>query len=163
VATSFKQVCAQLGDLRTLKTWHCPHLLLCAVLLRRRPCSNRSISPTRRAHSSKHAARCCSGRMGQTDRRTDRRTHGRTPYRFMDPAPHTMQPVQTKAKKSHSDIAIGLPAPCILRATRVQTVYWILAASKGWIKQTYRKIMHTQCTQNHIAGNDLVQIEYKSF
>ena len=42
----------------------------------------------------------------------------------------------------------------------LQTVYWILAASKGWIKQTYRKIMHTQ---NHIAGNDLVQIEYKSF
>jgi len=40
----------------------------------------------------------------------------------------------------------------------IQTVYWILAASKGWIKQTYRKIMHTQYTQNHIAGNDLVQI-----
>jgi len=40
-----------------------------------------------------------------------------------------------------------------------QTVYWILAASKDWIKQTYRKIMHTQNTQNHITGNDLVQIE----
>jgi len=37
-----------------------------------------------------------------------------------------------------------------------QTVYWILAASKGWIKQTYRKIMHTQ---NHITGNDLVHHE----
>ena len=37
----------------------------------RRPCSNRSISPTRRAHSSKPAARCCSGRTGQTDGRTD--------------------------------------------------------------------------------------------
>jgi len=37
-----------------------------------------------------------------------------------------------------------------------QTVYWILAASKGWIKQTYRKIMHTQNTQNDITGNDLV-------
>ena len=37
-----------------------------------------------------------------------------------------------------------------------QTVYWILAASKRWIKQTYRKIMHTQ---NHITGNALVQIE----
>jgi len=43
--------------------------------------------------------------------------------------------------------------------SRYQTVYWILAALKGWIKQTYRKIMHTQNTQNHIAGNDLVQIE----
>ena len=44
-----------------------------------------------------------------------------------------------------------------------QTVYWILAASKGWIKQTYRKIMHTQNTQNHITGNDLVQIEKRVF
>jgi len=40
-----------------------------------------------------------------------------------------------------------------------QTVYLILAASKGWIKQTHRKIMHRQNTQNHIAGNDLVQME----
>jgi len=40
-----------------------------------------------------------------------------------------------------------------------QTVCWILAAWKGWIKQTYKKIMHTQNTQNHITGNDLVQIE----
>ena len=50
---------------------------------------------------------------------------------------------------------------CVTMKTK-QTVYWILAASKGWIKQTYRKIMHaqnTQCTQNHITGNDLVQIE----
>ena len=42
---------------------------------------------------------------------------------------------------------------------KLQTVCWILAASKGWIKQTYWKIMHTQNTQNHITGNDLVQIE----
>ena len=34
----------------------------------RRPCSNRSMSPDRRAHSSS------SGRMGQTERRTDRQT-----------------------------------------------------------------------------------------
>ena len=40
-----------------------------------------------------------------------------------------------------------------------QTVYCILAASKGCIKQTYGKIMRTQNTQNHITGNDLVQIE----
>jgi len=44
-----------------------------------------------------------------------------------------------------------------------KTVYWILAASKGWIKQTYRKIMRAQNTRNHITGNDLVQIEKKSF
>ena len=42
--------------LRPLQTCHCPHLLR-----RRRPCSNRSTSPTRRAHSSKPAVRCCSG------------------------------------------------------------------------------------------------------
>ena len=41
----------------------------------------------------------------------------------------------------------------------LQTIYWILAASKGCFKQTYRKIMHTQYTQNHIAGNDLVQMK----
>jgi len=48
---------------------------------------------------------------------------------------------------------------CTGRRSTLQTVYWILAASKGWIKQTYRKIMHTQNTQNHITGNDLVQID----
>ena len=42
------------------------------------PCSNRSISSTRRAHSSKAAARCCSRRMGQTDGRTDGQTLRRT-------------------------------------------------------------------------------------
>jgi len=36
-------------------------------------------------------------------------------------------------------------------ATIQQTVYWILAASKGWIKQTHRKIMHAE---NHITAND---------
>ena len=64
------------GYLRTLKTWHYPH-----SLLRRRPCSNRPISPIRRAHSSKPAGRCCSGRM--------RQTYGRTPYRYIDPGAHS--------------------------------------------------------------------------
>jgi len=63
--------------LRRLITWHCPHLLLCdaagcgAAAADRRPCSNRSISPARRAHSNKPAAAECGGRMGQTDGRTD--------------------------------------------------------------------------------------------
>ena len=49
----------------------------------------RSISPARTASSIKPAAHCCSGRMmGQTDRRT--------PNRFLDPAPHTMQEVSIK-------------------------------------------------------------------
>jgi len=62
--------------LRTLKTWHYLRgLLLSAVL---RPCSNRSISPTRRAHSSKPVARCCSWRMEQTNGLIDGRTDIRT-------------------------------------------------------------------------------------
>jgi len=42
------------------------------------------------------------------------------------------------------------------KQTNKQTDYWILAASKGWIKETYKKIMHTQ---NHITANNLVQIQ----
>ena len=64
--------------LRTLTTWHCPHSPAA-----RRCCSNRS--PLRQAHSSKPA----SGTNGQIDGETD----GRTPYRFTDPAPHTMRAV----------------------------------------------------------------------
>ena len=45
--------------------------------------------------------------------------------------------IQTKTKKTN------------------KTVYWILAASKGWIKQTYRKIMHTQNTQYTIEQGAL--------
>ena len=54
------------------------------------PCSNRSISPIRRAHSSKPAARCCSRWVDQTD--------GRTLYRFIDPATHTIVPVTGSQK-----------------------------------------------------------------
>ena len=39
------------GYLRTLTTWHCPHSSAAC-----RCCSNQSISPTRRAHSSEPAA-----------------------------------------------------------------------------------------------------------
>jgi len=47
-----------------------------ATAAERRPCSNRSISPARQAHSSKPAAM-----MGQTDKRT--------PDQYIDPASHT--------------------------------------------------------------------------
>jgi len=54
--------------LRTLTTWHCPHLSSTAA--ERRPCSNRSISicPARRAHRSSGSVAVgpCWGR--QTDR-----------------------------------------------------------------------------------------------
>ena len=55
------------------------NVTLLAAATERRPCSNRSISPARRAHSSKPAARCCSGRYtGQTN--------GWTPCRYVVPA-----------------------------------------------------------------------------
>ena len=52
-----------------------------SVLLRHQPCSNRSISPARWAHSSKPAA-------GEWDRRT--------PYHYIDPAPHSIRAVPIK-------------------------------------------------------------------
>ena len=50
-------------------------------------CSNQSISPACRAHSSKPTTYCCSGRMGQTDRRTL--------YRFTDRTLQIMWAVPT--------------------------------------------------------------------
>jgi len=51
------------------------NVMLLAFAAERRPCSNRSISAGRRAHSRKPAAAASGGRMmGQTDRQTDRRT-----------------------------------------------------------------------------------------
>jgi len=48
-------------------------------------------------------------------------------------------------------------APTVRQSIDIsQTAYWIRAASTGWIKQTYRKIMHTQ---NHITAHDLVRME----
>jgi len=74
--------------LRTLSSWHYPHSP--AARCYGGPCSNRSILPDRRAHSSsKPAAAKCGGRMEQTDRRTDRRMSDS----FMDDAPHIMRAV----------------------------------------------------------------------
>jgi len=46
------------------------------------------------AHSSKHAARCSSGRMGQTD--------GQTLYRYIDPALHIMRAVPVTTVQSET-------------------------------------------------------------
>ena len=64
------------------------------------PCSYRwiSISPTRRALSSKPAARCCSRRTGQTDGWTDRWKNGRTPCRYINPALHTTRALPTRQR-----------------------------------------------------------------
>jgi len=64
---------------------------------------------------------------------------------------------QEVRKYAHASLLQPAAACCCRR----QTVYWILPAPKGWIKQTYRKIMRTQNrpTQNHITGNGLVQVE----
>ena len=53
-----------------------------ATAVERRQCSNRSISPARRAHSSKPGATACGGRMvGRTDRETDGRTDAQQLHR----------------------------------------------------------------------------------
>jgi len=59
------------------------NVTLLAFAAERRPCSNRPISPTRRAHSSKPAEAACGGRMME-------QTDGRTTDRYIDP-PTRMQ------------------------------------------------------------------------
>ena len=71
--------------LHTLATWHCPRSPAA-----RRCCSDRSISPARRAHSSKPAP---AGLLLCAHAGTDGRTDGWTPYGFIDPAPHIMRAV----------------------------------------------------------------------
>ena len=57
-------------------------------------CRNRSMSPIRRAFSSKPAAAACGGRtVGQTDRRT--------PNRYVDPPSNTMRAVSMRAASAH--------------------------------------------------------------
>ena len=67
--------------LDTLTTWHCPHSPTAHHW-----CSKRSISPARRAHTSKTLA---GGLLLLARAGTD----GRTPYRFIDPATPTMRAV----------------------------------------------------------------------
>jgi len=83
----YKTVCQHQND----NKWNKTSLRSASYVSRKRgtaricccaPCSNPPISFTRRAHSSKPAARCCSGRTGQTD--------GRTLYRYIDHAPLTL-------------------------------------------------------------------------
>ena len=88
VLIEIKQVCVrprQLGCPYSTTRICCCTPCCGPMLLRRRPCSNWSISPTCLVHSSKPAARCYSGRMGQTD--------WQTPYRYIDPVRHTMPAV----------------------------------------------------------------------
>ena len=82
----------------------CCHVQCCGpVLLCQSPRRNQLISPTCWAHSSKPAARCCSGRMGQKWQ-TDRRTL----YHFIDLALHTMQAVPTLTTKPWCDTYISI-------------------------------------------------------
>ena len=63
---------------RQLTTWHCPHLLLRAVLrFGAATAERRRVIDRYLLLGSKPAAAECGGRMGQTD--------GRTPYRYIDP------------------------------------------------------------------------------
>jgi len=61
----WKEVCVQLIT-------PADNVTLLAFATERQPCSNRSISPARRVHSSKPAEAACSGQMtGRMDRRMD--------------------------------------------------------------------------------------------
>jgi len=63
---------------RQLTTWHCPHLLLRAVLrFGAATAERRRVIDRYLLLGSKPAAVECDGRMGQT--------YGRTPYRYIDP------------------------------------------------------------------------------
>jgi len=63
---------------RQLTTWHCPHLLLRAVLrFGAATAERRRVIDRYLLLGSKPAAAECGGRMGQTD--------VRTPYRYIDP------------------------------------------------------------------------------
>ena len=76
----------------------------------RRSCSNRSISPGRRAKSSSKSAAAAyvrrpkMGRMDrQTDKQTNKRTDRRTPDSFIDLSLHTMRAVSI----THSTSAVS--------------------------------------------------------
>jgi len=97
------------------------------LLLARRPCCKRSISPGRRDHSCKPITAECGCRVGQTDRRTDRGMDGRTPDRCIDPAPHTMRAV-SKSVKLHlnttNNIHICLPTMHLIFKCSHTAVLW---------------------------------------
>jgi len=75
--------------------------------------------------------------------------------------------ISTQFIRANEEMISGLPILLIFYVIPLidnlikqnDTQYWILAASKGWTKQTYRQIMRTQNTQNHITADDLVEIE----
>jgi len=82
--------------LRTLKTWHYPHLLLRVVLrpsAAPAPAVQQSINVTYEPGPQQQTRRTLPQRANGTDRQTDKRTDGRTPYRFIAPAAHTMRAV----------------------------------------------------------------------
>ena len=93
-----------------LPTWHCPHLLLSAVL---RPRAAALLLPgavdryllrlRRSAANPPHTAAA----FDWWDRLTDGQTDGPTPDRFIDPAPHTMRAVS----KSESSCQIADAQP----------------------------------------------------
>jgi len=84
--------------LRTLKTWHYPHLLLRAVLQPRAavaPAVQQSTDISYRPGPQQQTRRTLLQRANGTDRQAD----GWTSYRFIDPAPKTTRTVPTKQNR----------------------------------------------------------------
>jgi len=106
------------------------------------PDVQQSISPIRQTvqtHSSKPAARCCSGRMGQIDEQTD----GRTPCRYIDPAPHTMRAVPPKMATSIRDQRKSRPPATTITLYSGQYVISFLNVMRlTLISHTYRNSIH---------------------
>jgi len=132
--------------LRTLTTWHCPRSPVAAA--DSWPCSCRPIAPARRAYSSKPAAAvcCCGPMLGQT--------HGRTPYRYRDPAlPHTTRVVST----ARCQLATRADIPSVIwtisnqKRNKTNIALQILRAKpcrNNNSQQSFtRRTLRTHCTQ----------------
>jgi len=94
-----------------------------------RCCSNRSISPARRAHSSKPAAAgfLLWPRLGQREGRTDRRMDI-VPYHRPCSAQETMRalPIRTRRRKMRRVISIQDLFRCATRLNTQQSAYYKL-------------------------------------
>jgi len=95
------------------------NVTLLAFVAERRPCSDRSIVPGRRARSSKPAATARADRMmGRTNRQTGGGTDRRTLDSFIDPAAHTVRAVSIRLRgKRVSAVADGPARRAVSRAS----------------------------------------------
>ena len=132
--------------LRQLKTWHCSHLLLHAMLL----CTRRpplgvgrcywTIFSAHWAHSSKPTAVACSSQ--QTDRQTD----GRTLYCYTDPAAYYVSSV-SKNHRPHTS-AVAATEFCYILVW-----VWLISVNPVWHDVSQRTRVHVKTDVKTIRMN----------